>query len=99
MIETERLSVALRLKEASATLAELFESLACGTKPAAMLFDAHKLGDLANEVETTLAALAAADQPVLPFAGDDVVLGDLPSRTADEDRASQYAFSREQRSA
>jgi hypothetical protein len=56
-----------------------------------MLHDAHALADLANEIETALRQLATP--PVLTFpSGDDVVLADLPERTADEDRQAQRAM-------
>lgn len=86
MNERDRMSLALRLKEAGATIGELFDSLVNNSEPKAMIYDANKLNDLSEEILTTL-MLLAKPPGAYSFAGDNVVLE--AERTPEQDKQAQ----------
>ena len=93
--DTEKLALCLRLREASATIGTLFESLAVEADPIAMLPDADKLADLATEILSALNQLAKPPG-AYSFVGAHVDLSSLPVRTAVEDRAANLEMAAQQ---
>lgn len=76
MTPVQRLHLCLKLKEAQAHIAELFEGLACDVEPKAMIYDADRAHTKIAEVLAAIMTLAR--QPgEMQLVGGAVTLGDL----------------------